>query len=310
MKFVVLLVAIAPPLILFAYGIGKARASWGSEAIWNAFLVGAVSAFAALAVEFALGYLLPLDRNGPVAEAGFTAVLIAAIPEEAVKFFVLVSLAEKHVDVRRLQDLPILGLAVSLGFATLENFFYVISSGGWQMVAALRAITAVPGHGIDGLAMGALLIRARLSERPEDLRLALIVPILLHALYDFPLFAMHKDVARLWFGVMWLAIIAASSFFVITLCNRMLATAAAIDFTAGHPDNSNKSTNWLIAGGGGVLIAGPLLATWALLARGVEVASMATALSIFPVAFGIDSILTGLERRRNRLARPALDYAQ
>lgn len=224
MKFVVLLVAIAPPLILFAYGIGKARASWGSEAIWNAFLVGAVSAFAALAVEFALGYLLPLDRNGPVAEAGFTAVLIAAIPEEAVKFFVLVSLAEKHVDVRRLQDLPILGLAVSLGFATLENFFYVISSGGWQMVAALRAITAVPGHGIDGLAMGALLIRARLSERPEDLRLALIVPILLHALYDFPLFAMHKDVARLWFGVMWLAIIAASSFFVITLCNRMLAT--------------------------------------------------------------------------------------
>jgi protease PrsW len=310
MKFVVLLVAITPPLILFAYGIGKARASWGSEAIWSAFLVGAVSAFAALAIELALRYLLPLDRNGPVAEAGFTAVLIAAIPEEAVKFFVLVSLAEKHVDVRRLQDLLILGLAVSLGFATLENFFYVISNGGWKIVAALRAITAVPGHGIDGLAMGALLIRARLSERPEDLRLALMVPILLHALYDFPLFAMHKDVAKLWFGLMWLAIIATSSFFVIALCNRELATAAAADFAAGHPDNSNNSTNWLIAGGGAVLIAGPLLAACAFLARGVEVASMATALSIFPVAFGVDSILTGLERRRNRLARPALDYVR
>ena len=136
---------------------------------------------------------------------------------------------------RRLQDLLILALAVSLGFATLENFFYVISSGGWKMVAALRAITAVPGHGIDGLAMGALLIRARITERPEDLRLALIVPILLHALYDFPLYAMHKDVAKLWFGVMWLAIIAASSFFVITLCNRMLATAAAGRFRRGTP---------------------------------------------------------------------------
>ncbi len=310
MKFVVLLAAITPPLILLAYGIGKARANWGSEAIWNAFLVGAVSAFAAVAVELALAYLLPLDRNGPVAEAGFTAVLIAAIPEEAVKFFVLVSLAEKHVDVRRLQDLLILALAVSLGFATLENFFYVISSGGWKMVAALRAITAVPGHGIDGLAMGALLIRARITERPEDLRLALIVPILLHALYDFPLYAIHKDVAKLWFGVMWLAIIAASSFFVITLSNRMLATAAAADFAAGHPDNSNKSANWLISGGVVVLIAGPLLAACVFLARGTEVASMATALSIFPVAFGIDSILTGLGRRRSHPAAPAFDYAQ
>ncbi len=308
MKFFVLLAAITPPLILLAYGIGKARASWNSEAIWNAFLVGAVSAFAAVAVELSIGYLLPLDRNGPVEEAGFTAVLIAAIPEEAVKFFVLVSLAEKHVDVRRLQDLLILALAVSLGFATLENFFYVISSGGWKMVAALRAITAVPGHGIDGLAMGALLIRARITERPEDLRLALIVPILLHALYDFPLYAMHKDVAKLWFGVMWLAIIAASSFFVITLCNRTLAAATAGDFAAGHPDNSNKSANWLISGGAVVLIGGPLLAACVFLARGVEVASMATALSIFPVAFGIDSILTGLARRRSSRAKPAFDY--
>jgi protease PrsW len=308
MKFVVLLAAITPPLILFAYGIGKARASWRSEAIWNAFLVGAVSAFAAVAVELALGYLLPLDRNGPVAEAALNAVLIAAIPEEAVKFFVLVSLAEKHVDVRRLQDLLVLALAVSLGFATLENFFCVISNGGWKMIAALRAITAVPGHGIDGIAMGALLIRARMSERPEDLRLALIVPILLHALYDFPLYAMHKNVAKLCFGVMWLAIIAASSFFVITFCNRVLATAAAADLAAGHDDNSNRSTNLLIAGGAAVLIGGPLLAACAFYVRGVEVASMATALSIFPVAFGIDSILTGLARRRHRLG-PALDYA-
>jgi RsiW-degrading membrane proteinase PrsW (M82 family) len=311
MKFVVLLAAITPPLILLAYGIGKARASWRSEAIWNAFLVGAVSAFAAIAVELALGYLLPLDRAGPVAEAGFTAVLIAAIPEEAVKFFVLVSLAEKHVDVRRRQDLLALALAVSLGLATLENFFYVISAGGWQMIAALRAITAVPGHGIDGLAMGALLIRARLSGRAEDLRLALIVPILLHAAYDFPLFAMRKDVGTIWFGMAWLAVIAASAVFVITLCNRMLASAAGIDRAAGRDDGSIESTYWLIAGGAIVLIAGPLLAAWAFHTKGVEVASMAIALSIFPLAFGIDSIRTGLHRRRDRLAaiRQTLDYA-
>jgi len=311
MKFVVLLAAITPPLILLAYGIGKARASWRSEAIWNAFLVGAVSAFAAIAVELALGYLLPLDRAGPVAEAGLTAVLIAAIPEEAVKFFVLVWIAEKHVDVRRRQDLLVLALAVSLGLATLENFFYLISTGGWQMIAALRAITAVPGHGIDGLAMGALLIRARLSGRAEDLRLALIVPILLHAAYDFPLFALRKDIGTLWFGMAWLAVIAASAVFVITLCNRILTKAAAADRAAGRDDHSIESTYWLIAGGAVVLIAGPLLAAWAFHTKGVEVASVAIALSIFPLAFGIDSIRTGSKRRRGQLAavRRNLDYA-
>lgn len=311
MKFVVLLAAITPPLILLAYGIGKARAGWRSEAIWNAFLVGAVSAFAAIAVELALGYLLPLERAGPVAEAGLTAVLVAAIPEEAVKFFVLVWIAERHVDVRRLQDLLALALAVSLGLATLENFFYLISTGGWQMIAALRAITAVPGHGIDGLAMGALLIRARLSGRAEDLRLALIVPILLHAAYDFPLFALRKDIGTLWFGMAWMAVIAASAVFVITLCNRILAKAAAADRDAGRDDHSIESTYWPIAGGAVVLIAGPLLAAWAFHTKGVEVASVAIALSIFPLAFGIDSIRTGLKRRRGQLAavRRNLDYA-
>ena len=305
MKFIVLLAAIIPPLVILTYGIAKARDGWKSEATWNAFLIGAVSALAALAIELALGYLLPLARTGAVAEAGLTAVLLAALPEESIKFFVLVSLAEKHVDVRRLQDILVLALAVSLGFATLENFFYVISAGGWKMIAALRAITAVPNHGIDGLAMGALLIRARLSGRAKDMTLALIVPVLLHAAYDFPLLVLRKDIGTIWFGILWLLVLAASSIFVIRLCNRMLAKAVASDRTAGRDDSSIESAGWLIAGGAMVLFAGPSLAAWAFHTKGVEVASVAIALSIFPIAFGIDSVLTGLKRRNSRRAAAA-----
>lgn len=303
MKFIVLLAAIAPPLLILSYGIGKARASWRSEAIWNAFLIGAVGALAAVTIELALGHLLPLERIGPIAAAAFKSVLMAAIPEEAVKFFVLIYLVEKHVDVRRLQDLLALALAVSLGFATLENFGYVISTGGWTKVAALRAITAVPGHGIDGLAMGALLIRARLSGRAEDVRLALIVPVLLHAAYDFPLMALQKqgDAGKGWLVVIWLATIAASSAFVIPLCGRMLAKAVDYDLAAGQDRNSTEAANWLIAGGAVVLIAGPVLAAWSYHASGAEVASVAAALSVFPLAFGIDAIRSGLKQRRRRL---------
>jgi RsiW-degrading membrane proteinase PrsW (M82 family) len=314
-RLLILLAAITPPLIILSYGIAKARGTWRAEATWNAFLVGAVSAIAAIGCELALDYLLALDRMGPLAGSAAKAVLVAGIPEESIKFFVLVSLAEKHVDVRRLQDILVLALAVSLGFATFENFFYVTSVGGWKMTAALRAITAVPGHGIDGLAMGALLVAARLNGNKtfQGTKYALLVPILLHAAYDFPLFAIQKNVDKFWCAAAWLVIIAASSIFVITLCNRIIPRAVAADRAAGRDGTSIETTDRLIVGGMIAIVGGPLLAASAFYAKGFELAtSVATVLGIFPVALGIDSVLTGLRRRKIRLAarRPNLDYAQ
>jgi len=308
-RFVILAAAIAPPLFILGYGIAKARGTWKSEAMWNAFLAGAVGALAAVACELALGYLWPDDQMGPIANA----ILLAAIPEESVKFFVLVALAEKHVDVRRLQDLIVLALAVSLGFATVENFSYVTSAGGWKMTAALRAVTAVPGHGIDGLAMGALLVATRLNGGKSlwDAKYALLVPIILHAAYDFPLFAIQKHADKIWFGAAWLAIIAASSIFVIMLCNRIIPRAVATDRAAGRDDSSIETTDRLVIGGIIGLIGGPLLAASVFYARGLEFATVAMILSIFPVALGIDSILTGLRRREQRLSirNANIDYA-
>jgi len=312
-RFVVLLAAISPPLLVLGYGIAKARGTWKSEALWNAYFVGGFSAIAAIALEFAVSHLLPPDQMNPVVGSAVEAILVAAIPEEAIKFFVLVHLAEKHVDVRRLQDILVLALAVSLGFATLENFFYLISAGDWKIAAAIRAITAVPGHGIDGLAMGALLMDSR-SNGGKSLwstRYALLIPIVLHAAYDFPLFAIHKGVGKIIFGSAWLVIIALSSFFVIALCNRIVPRAVAADRVAGRDGTSIETTDRLIFGGMIGLLIGPLLAASAFYSRGFEFASLATILSIFPVALGIDSILTGFRRRRVRLAaiNPSLDYA-
>ena len=183
------------------------------------------------------------------------------------------------------------------------------------MTAALRAITAVPGHGIDGLAMGALLVAARLNGKKSfwDIKYALMVPVLLHAAYDLPLFAMQKNVDKIWCGAAWLVIIAASSILVITLCNRIIPRAVAADRAAGRDGTSVETTDWLIVGGVIATIGGPLLAASVFYVRGFELAaSVATVLSIFPVALGIDSILTGFRRRKIRLAAnpTKLDYAQ
>jgi protease PrsW len=204
-RVLILLAAVSPPLLILSYGIAKARGSWNSEAMWSAFGIGAVGAIAALACELALDYLLPLGRLLPIADSAAKALFVAAIPEESIKFFLLIGLAAKHIDARRLQDTIVLALAVSLGFATLENFFYLISIGGWKMTAAIRAITAVPGHGIDGLAMGTLLVAASLNgnAKPWRFQYALLLPILLHAAYDFPLMAIQKNIGRAWFAGSW-----------------------------------------------------------------------------------------------------------
>jgi hypothetical protein len=50
-RLIVLLASIGPPLLVLGYGIAKARGTWKSEAIWNAYFVGAVSGIAAIASE-------------------------------------------------------------------------------------------------------------------------------------------------------------------------------------------------------------------------------------------------------------------
>jgi hypothetical protein len=88
-------------------------------------------------------------------------------------------------------DGVVYGTAASLGFAALENILYV-SEGGFGL-AVMRAVTAVPGHALLGVIMGFYVGRARFDpeRRRRWLRLALVIPILLHGLYDFPLISLR-----------------------------------------------------------------------------------------------------------------------
>lgn len=304
-RLLILLAALAPPLLVLSYGIAKTRGSWRSEAMWNAIVLGAMSVLAAVVFEFVLGRLLAVAHMNPLSSAAAKALLVAAIPEEGIKFFVLLAIVQRHVDVRRLQDIVLLAVAVSLGFATLENFFYVASIGDWKTTAALRAITSVPGHGIDGLTMGALLVASplRADTRPLLLIAALVVPVLLHAAYDFPLLANGKGGHSLVLGAIWLLVIACSSVFAIVLCNRVLIKATAVDRALGRDGASIETTDRLIGGGLVALFAGPALSAALFYAKGFDVAAATAALSILPIAMGIDAIFTGLRRRRERNAQ-------
>ena len=79
---------------------------------------------------------------------------------------------------------------VALGFALWENISYVLMYG--LGTAAVRAVTAVPGHACFGVFMGAFYGLAKRYDNFGDeyrsrrcRRLAVLVPVLLHGAYDF-----------------------------------------------------------------------------------------------------------------------------
>ena len=116
--------------------------------------------------------------------------VIVAFAEEGAKYYLLKKRTWMTPAFNFTFDGVVYAAFVSLGFALWENISYVTSYG--LDVAVIRAVTAIPGHACFGVFMGALYGAAQKYDGMCDLatskkyrRLALIVPALLHGLYDF-----------------------------------------------------------------------------------------------------------------------------
>ncbi|MBQ3190212.1 MAG: PrsW family intramembrane metalloprotease, partial [Bacteroides sp] len=84
-------------------------------------------------------------------------------------------------------------VCVSLGFAALENVMYLLGSyDEWVSVGISRALTAVPGHFGFGVLMGYYYSLGKFDSQnfASAKYKALIVPIIVHGLYDFICFMM------------------------------------------------------------------------------------------------------------------------
>lgn len=115
---------------------------------------------------------------------------IVAFAEEGFKYRLLFRKTWSSPDFNCQFDGVVYAVVVSLGFALWENIGYVLMYGLGN--AALRAVTAVPGHGCFGVFMGVfygISKRLELSGDPigsrDFRRLCLLIPALLHGAYDF-----------------------------------------------------------------------------------------------------------------------------
>lgn len=290
-RLIILFCALAPSIVLLQYGVAKARARWDDPAIWEAFFSGGVATMFVLVPAMLLKSMFAIDAMSSVHAAATKAFVVAAIPEEAMKLAAVFYVVKRHGDDAGRHDLITLSFAVGLGFAAIENISYLLLPGDWQLVAFNRAMLSVPGHGLDGLAMGAFLTAAELSPlRRRFWRImALAVPILMHASFDFPLMLFAKNQA--FFGVLpaWFVMLILTTLAVVWWSNRVRAAA---EQTYGPGDGSGNPRLTGIV----MLLLAPVLAFGALLGGGYLGVA---ALCILPSILSID-----LLRSSSRTVQP------
>ena len=190
-----LIAAVAPAIILLYYIRKKDKyvpEPW--REILKAFLLGTLS------IPLSLCFSVPLEWLGfcpadvlNISDAVQVSFFGAAIPEELAKMIILLIFLKTSRYFDEYMDGIVYAVAVSMGFAAVENIVYLLSSfDGWREVGISRAIFAVPGHFADGVAMGYFFALSRFGEKSKRIfmfLLAFAVPVLLHGIYDSLLFA-------------------------------------------------------------------------------------------------------------------------
>lgn len=188
--FSVITAAVAPGLSLLTYLYLKDK--YEAEPIYmviRVFLFGILLVIPILVLQRGIELWL---GDGMIVEAFIQSAGI----EEFIKWFVLFHLIYNHTEFDEPYDGIVYAGAISLGFATTENLLYSIFMPADFSVMLLRALLPVSGHALFGVIMGYYLGRAKFSQgkrRKFYLVISLLVPIIMHGLYDWIILIMDND---------------------------------------------------------------------------------------------------------------------
>lgn len=149
---------------------------------------GVISAVVAVVASLILEQFGRGFADHAFANAVFTALFGAAIPEEAAKMLMLCLVIRNNKYFDEHLDGIIYAAFVALGFAGIENIGYVLTSEDFVGTSLSRAIFAVPGHYAFGVAMGYFISLAYFSKNKEEKKkwyiCAYFIPVALHFIYD------------------------------------------------------------------------------------------------------------------------------
>lgn len=143
------------------------------------FIIGVIMVFPIMFIQYAF------EVEGVFHNPLMKSVFLVGLLEEFSKWFFLLFVAYRHSDFDHHYDGIIYGVAVSLGFATIENIIFLFQNG--IQIAMLRAIFPVSSHGLFGIIMGFYMGKAkfRTTRSRWCLGLGLLIPVGLHTVYDY-----------------------------------------------------------------------------------------------------------------------------
>ena len=201
--FLVIFAAIAPVAWLL-WTIYRKDSVQPEPTKWlvKAFLYGVGSLFLSFAISMptsiVLGLSVDKETYGSLFEALEDAFLMAAIPEELAKFFMLWLLLRKNPFFDEHFDGIVYAVCVGLGFAALENIAYLfdgIDDWSWIRIGVIRALFSVPGHYFDAILMGYYysIYHFGIDRSVKTQIMILAAPILAHGLFDAILMSVQVD---------------------------------------------------------------------------------------------------------------------
>lgn len=177
---IILSAGIAPGLALLSYFYLKDE--YGYEPftlVFKTFLFGALLVFPLMFFQYVL------TVEGVFQSQIIEAFISSSLLEEFFKWFILFFTIYQHVAFDEPYDGIVYGAAVSLGFASAENIIYLISNG--LELAFGRALLPVSSHALFGVIMGYYVGKGKFfdSEKRKSLICSLLIPFLLHGIYDY-----------------------------------------------------------------------------------------------------------------------------
>lgn len=193
MSWLLLAAALAPAMFMlhFVYVRDRYERDPPGRVLWVFF----VGCFAVIPAAMFESVFAGIEKWGLIGIA-FSAWCVIALCEETVKYLVLRWLAVPHHSFNEEYDGILYAVAASLGFAAVENLFYIfMAEGQGLIVALLRAVLSVPGHALWGVMMGYYIGLAKFTADPQRkralIRQGLLTAVFWHGLYDF--FAFGAD---------------------------------------------------------------------------------------------------------------------
>ncbi|RHW40157.1 protease PrsW [Lysinibacillus yapensis] len=149
------------------------------KTLLQAFVFGALMTFPIMFIQYVV------KEEEAILDPFLSNVLFSSVLEEFFKWLIIFILIFRHVEFDDPYDGILYGASVSLGFATMENIFYLLSFG--INTAFLRALLPVSSHALFGVVMGYYYGKSKFAKNDkqnEYLLLSLIAPLILHIIYN------------------------------------------------------------------------------------------------------------------------------